>query len=99
MGRLGLRPPPPAADSVGSNGGAATRLLRGGRGLECLASLSSENLPEALQLCPEPILPEAGKNSSEGVLEGRGEGSARQSIRCLSMCTLEIFFLTAVYMP
>lgn len=25
--------------------------------------------------------------------EGRGEGSAHQSIRCLSMCTLEIFFL------
>lgn len=37
-----------------------------------MASLSSENLPEALQLCPEPILLEAGKNSSEGVLGGRG---------------------------
>lgn len=64
----------PPSGSVGGDGGGAASLLRGGRGLDCLASISSENLPEALQLCLEPVLPEAGKNSSEDVWRGGGRG-------------------------
>lgn len=103
--------PPPAADCVGSGGGRATGLQRGGvgggcgrEGLDCLASLysgsgSSPDLPEALQLCPEPTPTETGKNSSEGEAGrgGREEGSGEREARAralgvyVSMCTVEIF--------